>query len=83
MAVPADYLLSADDKAVIDPRHLETVERDDLEEDNDDPLDEFNDGGLFLCRWPNGGRSVVAALTKGDASFNSTNGPPNPTCFTH
>ena len=42
------------DLAVDPPRHLETVESDDWEAEEEDPLDEFNDSGLFLCRWPTG-----------------------------
>jgi hypothetical protein len=55
------------DLAVDDPRHLEPVEADDSEEDGEDPLDEFNNAGTFLCRWPNGDCSVLAAITKRDA----------------
>jgi hypothetical protein len=55
------------DLAVDHPRHLETVEPDDWEEDGEDPLDEFNEAGMFLCRWPNGDCSVVSAITKRDA----------------
>jgi hypothetical protein len=55
------------DLAVNHSRNLEPVESLDSEEDGEEPLDEFNDAGLFLCRWPNGDCSVVAALTKKDA----------------
>jgi hypothetical protein len=37
---------------------------EDADDGEDGPLDEFNDSGIFLCRWPNGDCSLVAALTK-------------------
>jgi hypothetical protein len=46
---------------------LEPVEPDDSEWEDEDPLDEFNETGLFLCRWPNGDCSVVAATSQRDA----------------
>ena len=57
---PLDLLISQ-------PSRLEPVEPDDSEWEDEDPLDEFNEAGLFLCRWPNGDCSVVAAVTKRDA----------------
>lgn len=54
------------DLAVSQPRHLEPVEAIDSDEE-EDPLDEFNEAGIFLCRWPNGDCSVVAAVSKRDA----------------
>ena len=56
------------DLAVSHPHHLEPVEAIDSEEEGDEnPLDEINDTGAFLCRWPNGDCSVVTALTMRDA----------------
>jgi hypothetical protein len=55
------------DLVVDHPRRLEPVEAIDSEEEQEDSLDEINDAGVFLCRWPNGDCSVVAALTKRDA----------------
>ena len=56
------------DLAVSQPHHLEPVEVMDSEEEGDEnPLDEINDTGAFLCRWPNGDCSVVTALTMRDA----------------
>jgi hypothetical protein len=56
------------DLAVSHPRHSEPVEAVDLEEEGrESPLDEINDTGAYLCRWPNGDCSVVTALTMRDA----------------
>jgi hypothetical protein len=57
---PLDLLMSQ-------PSRLAPVEPDDSEWEGEDPLDEFNETGLFLCRWPNGDCSVVAATSKRDA----------------
>ena len=45
---------------------LEEVEEDDFGDDDTNELDDW-EGGLYLCRWPNGEFSVVKADSKLDA----------------
>jgi hypothetical protein len=47
-------------------RESPEVDDDDLADDDENDLDDW-DGGLYLCRWPNGEFSVVKAESKRDA----------------
>jgi hypothetical protein len=64
------------------PGQLEPVEAVDSEEEGENPLDEINEAGVFLCRWPNGDCSMVATITREMQSFSLMNGvPQSPACF--